>query len=376
MIILTVLFLFTSQATAKWLWSSSPANASDIMRQTYPLGNGRLGFMPAGNPGSEFITINLDSLWTGGPFENASYSGGNPPDDRSHFLTGIREQIFRNGEGNVDGLLSPISSYGSYTPLANLTIDIDGIDGFSSYFRGLDLASGVHSVNFINSGQKYNSSILCSQPDDVCAYSISSNLPLPAMSFGLHNNFLDEKLLNTTCDRGQLKISGHLAQPGMHFIGLAQSTRSTGLICNGNQLALPANTSHTEVTLVFGAGTNYDAKHGNKAAGYSFLGVDPAPSVKKTVSTAASRSYEEILETHTKDYRNLFDSFELVLPDTANSDSVETAKLLSEYDTANGNPFVESLFVDYGRYLLIPREFSTCQPSRQMGGPTGSGMEC
>jgi alpha-L-fucosidase 2 len=367
MTLLAVLFLFTSQATAKWLWSSSPANASDIMRQTYPLGNGRLGFMPAGSPGSEFVTINLDSLWAGGPFENASYSGGNPPDDRSHFLTGIREQIFRNGEGNVDGLLSPISSYGTYTPLANLTIDIDGINTFSSYFRGLDLASGVHSVNFTSGGQKYHSSTLCSQPDDVCAYSISSNMPLPRISFGLHNNFLDIKLLNTTCDRGRLEISGHLAQPGMQFIGVAQSTRPTALICNGNQLVLPAKSSHTEVTIVFGAGTNYDAKHGNKAAGYSFIGVDPAPAVKKTVLTAASKSYEEILKRHTKDYKSLFESFELVLKDSANSDSVETATLLSDYDTAEGNPFLESLFVDYGRYLLISSSRENSLPANLQG---------
>jgi alpha-L-fucosidase 2 len=197
-------------------------------------------------------------------------------------------------------------------------------------------------------------------------------MPLPRISFGLHNNFLDIKLLNTTCDRGRLEISGHLAQPGMQFIGVAQSTRPTALICNGNQLVLPAKSSHTEVTIVFGAGTNYDAKHGNKAAGYSFIGVDPAPAVKKTVLTAASKSYEEILKRHTKDYKSLFESFELVLKDSANSDSVETATLLSDYDTAEGNPFLESLFVDYGRYLLI----SSSRENSYLLISKGNGQNC
>lgn len=367
--LITVLLLIAAgnQATAKWLWSSSPANVSDIMRQTYPLGNGRLGFMPAGDPGSEIVTVNLDSLWTGGPFENKSYSGGNPPDDRSHFLPEIREQIFRDGEGNVDGLLSPISSYGSYTSLANLTIDVDGIETYSSYFRGLDLASGVHSVNFHSGKQNYNTSILCSEPDDVCVYRMSSDLPLPKVSFGLQNNFLDSNLFTTTCDRGRLQISGQLAQPGMKFIGIVQSTHDKGLICSGSHLELLANSSITELTIVFGAGTNYDQKKGNKAAGYTFRGVDPAPAVKKTVSTAASSSFENILERHRKDYESLFDSFELVLPDTAKSSSIETAKLLSEYDTDNGNPFLESLFVDFGRYLLISSSRENSLPANLQG---------
>lgn len=54
--------------TGKTLWSTSPADARDIYRTTYPLGNGRLGAMPSGPAGAETLTLNLDSLWSGGPF--------------------------------------------------------------------------------------------------------------------------------------------------------------------------------------------------------------------------------------------------------------------------------------------------------------------
>jgi len=60
-------------SNAKSLWSTIPANGSDIIRTTYPLGNGRLGAMPIGPPGAETLTLNLDTLWSGGPF-NASVS--------------------------------------------------------------------------------------------------------------------------------------------------------------------------------------------------------------------------------------------------------------------------------------------------------------
>ncbi|KAJ5098897.1 glycoside hydrolase family 95 protein-like protein [Penicillium argentinense] len=337
------------------------------MRQAYPLGNGRLGFMPAGNPGSETITINLDSLWTGGPFENKSYSGGNPPDDRSHFLPGIRDKIFRDGEGDVDGLLSPISSYGTYTPLANLTVEIEGIEDYSSYFRGLDLASGVHSVRFSSDGQDYNVSALCSHPDNVCVYLIASSEPLPKVTFGLHNNFLNATLVNTTCANARMEISGHLAQPGMQFIGIAQPVRSRGMICSEGQLVLPTSAKAREITVVFGAGTDYDATKGDKASGYSFRGIDPAPAVRKAVSAAASSSYQQILKKHEKDYKRLFGAFELELPDFANSSRIETSALLSSYDTSKGDPFLESLFVDLGRYLLISSSRENSLPANLQG---------
>lgn len=363
-----LLIAVTTPATAKWIWSKSPADVSDMMRQAYPLGNGRLGFMPAGDPGSELITVNLDSLWTGGPFENESYSGGNPPNDRSHFLPGIREQIFRDGEGNVDDLLSPISSYGSYTPLANLTISIAGMNSYSSYFRGLDLETGIYSVNFTAGDQDYKETILCSHPDNVCAYAICSNMPLPEISVGLHNEFLDKTLFNTTCNNDQLEISGHLAQPGMQFIGVVQQAMNSGsLICRENQLVLPSNANTTGFTILFGAGSNYDPNHGNKAAGFSFRGDDPIATVRKTVSKAASQSYQQILERLSRDYKSLFDTFELSLPDSANSSSIETAKLISDYGTDDGNPYLESLLVDYGRYLLISSSREGSLPANLQG---------
>lgn len=58
-------------ALAKYFQSLVPANTSDILRTSYPLGNGRLGVMPIGPAGQETLNLNVDSLWSGGPFEAA-----------------------------------------------------------------------------------------------------------------------------------------------------------------------------------------------------------------------------------------------------------------------------------------------------------------
>lgn len=74
-------------AQSKGLWASTPAAWDGFIREAYPVGNGKMGgngvensmwknvdvflAMPFGNPGSEKVVLNIDSLWSGGPFENA-----------------------------------------------------------------------------------------------------------------------------------------------------------------------------------------------------------------------------------------------------------------------------------------------------------------
>jgi alpha-L-fucosidase 2 len=81
-----------------------PANASEIINTAYPLGNGRLAAMPIGPAGLETLTLNLDTLWSGGPFEVNNYTGGNPNSSQVSYLPGIRDWIFTNGTGNVTEL--------------------------------------------------------------------------------------------------------------------------------------------------------------------------------------------------------------------------------------------------------------------------------
>ena len=369
MVLLHAIFLagLCRPAVAKWLWSSTPASTTDVEQQAFPLGNGRLGFMPAGEPGAESINLNLDSLWTGGPFENATYSGGNPSSDRSHFLPGIRKEIFRNGTGNVDALLDEIYSYGSYTPLANLTVSIDGLDyDQDSYFRGLDLETGVHSTWFSKGNQQFNTSVFCSYPDDVCVYHIVSNSALPEIKFGLTNNFLNSTLVSTTCVNGGIQMSGQLAKPGMKLFGLAQALQPTKAQCTGGSIVLPKG-KESSISIIIGAGSDYDQTKGNKASGYSFKGSDPTSAVKKTISSAASRLYQNILSRHVKDHQSLFNTFSLDLPDPLNSSQSETSEIILNYNLTVGDPWLESLFFDYGRYLLIGSSRDNSLPANLQG---------
>lgn len=151
---LSLLLTYSSTSFAKTLWSSKPAVADDALRTSYPIGNGKIAALPYGKAGRETLSINRDSLWSGGPFENSSYAGGNDA-QRSQFLPGIRDWIWHNGTGNVTKLMGDNDNYGSFAVLGNLTVTIDGIQDVSNYRRELDLRTGVHTTTYSADGSAY-----------------------------------------------------------------------------------------------------------------------------------------------------------------------------------------------------------------------------
>jgi len=76
--------------------------------------------MVPGGTAQEITQLNIESLWTGGPFVDPSYNGGNklPSDQASTagIMQQIRQSIFQSPTGdipNIDVLGSPAGPYGA-----------------------------------------------------------------------------------------------------------------------------------------------------------------------------------------------------------------------------------------------------------------------
>ena len=363
--LLSFALLFAAPATSKSLWSSSPAaNASDIIRHAYPIGNGRLAALAFGEAGSEKFSLNRDSLWSGGPFANKSYNGGNPAEERYSYLLGIRDWIWQNGTGNVSKLQTDFSDYGSYQVMANLSVAIGGIDSVTDYRRGLSLETGVHTTTFTSGGAAYTISAYCSYPDDVCVYDVSSSHTLPAIDVSLEQLQENASLISTSCSNGQVTLTGTtLVDAGFSTdLGMKYDVRAkivgqgTTSTCKDKTLHVAASDSH-QMTLVLAAGTNYNESAGDAEHDYSFRGADPGPYVQSSVDSAAAKTSSELLSAHAEDYGALASAFTLSLPDAAGSAATQTSELIAQYNnpngTSSGNPYLESVMFDYGRHLFI-----------------------
>ena len=357
---------------AKSLWSTVPANSSDIIRTAYPLGNGRLGALLHGGPLSEVLTLNVDSLWSGGPFTVSNYTGGNPNYSVAGNLTGIRDWIFTNGTGNVTQLLGDDRFYGSYRVLGNLSITVPSLAGgnasVTGYKRSLDLAEGVHTTKISAAGQDIETSAFCSFPDQVCVYALQSSKGLPALEVRLDNELAETELQDVTCFDGQSYGNGtaHVRLRGVTQLGPPEGMRYNSIArivsgsrvqttCSNGTLNITPSNGTTSVAIVVGAGTNYDARKGTAEFGYSFKGEDPGPAVEANTQDAAAKTLDALNKAHIEDFASLTGRFSLSLPDPLNSANTPTAELIERYnsnDTA-GDPFLESLFFDYANYLFI-----------------------
>ncbi|USW59102.1 Putative six-hairpin glycosidase superfamily, alpha-L-fucosidase [Septoria linicola] len=341
---------------AKSLWSRQPANSSDIIRTAYPVGNGKVALLPFGQAGSEKLNINRDSLWSGGPFENASYAGGNAG-DRSQYLSGIRDWIWQNGTGNVSKLMGDNNNYGSYAVLGNLSISIEGVNATTEYHRSLDLATGEHVTKYNSGAANYTVTTYCSHPDDVCVYDVASNKDLPSVNLSFENTLANASLIKTSCKRDRVQLRGVTqADIGMNYLAAATVVgQHSKTRCDDSVLQVVRTPKNRRITIVMAAGTDYDQTAGNAEHNYSFRGEDPASYVQSTIDRAAAKDASQLSSTHLSDYSSLANAFTLTLPDTRKSASVETADLVARYNSNNtaGDPYLELLSFDYARHLFI-----------------------
>ncbi|KAI3330557.1 Six-hairpin glycosidase-like protein [Ustulina deusta] len=364
---------------AKSLWSRSPAgygpDDSDnyLLKTGYPVGNGKLGVISFGVPATEKLSLNVDSLWSGGPFEDSGYAGGNPAEPKYSALPEIRAAIFQNGTGDLSPLLGTGANYGSNRVLGNLTITIPEIESHSDYKRSLDLKTGVHTTHFTSNQAKFATSLFCSYPDQVCIYHIESTSALPTIAVGFENLLVSQDLVTTTCRTNSVQFTGYTqagSPQGMKFSAIARTLADSAISsCSGSdRLIIQSAKAQKSQTLVIAADTDYDQKKGNKEAGYSFRGQDPVPAVSKIASQAVSQEYETLLARHLKDYQALEGAFGLELPDPKHSAEVETAAIFSNYNwTSSGDPFLESLLFDYSRHLLISSSRDNSLPANLQG---------
>ncbi|KXJ93454.1 Six-hairpin glycosidase-like protein [Microdochium bolleyi] len=389
------LFCFTALAAtaqSRSLWSSKPADSGPrnsgeyILKSAYPLGNGRLGATPYGAPGSAGFMLNVDSLWSGGPFNASNYTGGNPLTPKYAALPDIRSTIFSNGTGDLSPLLGSGRSYGSYRVLGNLSIALNGAEEFSDYRRELDLRTGVHTTGFTlgseGGGRKIAERAFCSFPDQVCVYELSSSETaasgLPAVSVRLENILDDQSLIKVVCEKDHVRMSGvtQTGPPeGMRYDSIARLREHDGQTTScdekGSTLTITPGKGQQSVVLVVSAATNYDQTKGNAENNFSFKGVDPAEQVEQQAAAAAGKSFDGLLNTHLEDYTRLEGAFQLNLPEAADdstSAETETATLISEYTVDGpGNPYIEALLFDYARYMLIASSRANSLPANLQG---------
>ena len=118
---------------------------------------------------------------------------------------------------------------------------------------------------------------------------------------------------------------------------------------SGDAIITVTNATSAWVTWV--GGTNYDMNAGDAAHDFSFRGPDPHSSLVTLLTAATSQPYESLLSAHQHDYKLTLNAFSLDLGQVPDITS-PTDVLKANYKVDTGDPYLEWVLFNYGRYLL------------------------
>lgn len=256
----------------------------------------------------------------------------------------------------------------------------------TNYERSLTLNDGICRVKYEHNSVKYKREYFMSYPDNVMVIKLTAD-KAKNLSFTVRPEIPyltpfgplqrpDSITKGYLSGRKQTRYSynGRTGQVTAEkdIITLRGKTEYLNLIYEarikvipyGGKLTADNNTNrnlgtiHVEcadsAVLLFTLGTNY------KLDSQTFLappkeklnnGIAPHQQIVETIEKASSKGYEQLLATHKSDYKFFFDRVHLDLG--GKESAIPTNQLLASYKQGNYNPYLEELFFQYGRYLLI-----------------------
>lgn len=344
-IVFAAMLLLSSSAKAQQLpmklWYNQPAQ---YFEESLPIGNGKLGALVYGNPDDNLLYLNDITLWTGKPYDREMDA------DAHKWLPAIREALFNEDYAKADSLQLHIQGPNSqhFQPLATMHIkDLDQ-GTFTNYYRELDIDSSIFRDRFMRNNIEYTREYFANHPDKVIAMRIKSSQP---KSINIEIVLTSQVPHGIKASDKQLTLTGHaIGNPAesIHFCSILKMETKDGQASKTDSTLILRNA--TEATIYFVNETSFNGfdKHPvNEGAPYIENATDDAWHL-------VNYTYEQLRSRHIADYQQYYNRMKMHLDGSQYDTSRTTEQQLKDYtDQGGGNPYLETLYMQYGRYLLI-----------------------
>ena len=337
--------------------------AAAVWEEALPLGNGRIGAMVFGDPHTERIQLNDDSLW---PKDLGWDHPRGTPDD----LAQIRSLLVKGDIQTVDSLLvekfSRKTVVRSHQTLGDLSINLNHNE-ISEYKRSLNLNEAVATVTYNSDGHKVTQSAFVSAPDQVIVIKLKSSHPN-----GLSGNIQlqrpkDEGIptAKTYTAEGMLKMDGEVTQRKGAF------DSKPNPILEGVQFQTIVKPNHqggTVTTVEDGLELNGVKEIELRiVSNSSYYHKDFKSKNSKQLTAIEKYSFKELKDRHIRDHQSLYDRVDF---DIITDNAVQTIPTDERIEAVKGGAvdleLQETLF-HYGRYLLMASSRPGTLPANLQG---------
>ncbi len=360
-VLLFIAPFFTSAQHHLKLWYKKPAKN---WNEALPVGNGRLGAMVFGRTNEELIQLNESTLWSGGPVK----TNINP--DAPKYLAQVRDALLNkkdySGADKIEKKMQGLYTE-SYLPMADLVIKQQLRDTNSTaYYRDLDINKAIATTRFTASGITFTREVFSSSPDQVIVVHFTAdkegelNLTIGAksqlhnqLSVGVGNELIMNGKAPSHADPNYYTHNDHPVEyddnntcAGMKFEMILKAINDGGEV-NTDTAGIHVKNANS-LTLLISAATGFRSfdKCPDKDA------HQPA---ENDLDKAAIKSYSALQAAHIADFQKYFKrvSFEITPSAVDKYTELPTDERIVAYTKGADDPEYETLYFQYGRYLLI-----------------------
>ncbi len=348
---------------------------AEYFEESLVLGNGRIGASVFGGVSSDKIYLNDITLWTGEPV-NANINP-NAYKNLPAIRTALQNEDYKAADSLNKKLQGKYSE--SYAPLGTMFIEMQHAGNAEKYYRELDISKAVSETRYTINSVKYTRTYFVSHPDNVFMILLNSSKK-GALNFDLKFSSLLKYTISTAGNIFKIKgyapvhadpsyLGNHTGaivfdeKKGTHFTTLFKIKSSDGIITN------------TDSTLSLKNGTNAEIY---VSIATSFNGFDKNPATEglndeATATTLLTKVFNrtenaDLIGNHIKDYKSFYDRVKLNLDlGTSTAPHLPTDERLKRYATGSEDKNLETLYFNYGRYLLISSSRTKGVPANLQG---------
>lgn len=342
-------------------------HAARYFEESLPIGNGKLGALVYGGADDCLLYLNDITLWTGTPVDHEEGKGA------AKWIPEIRKALFAEDYQRADSLQLHVEGHNSqyYQPLATMHLYDWNHGKIKNYRRWLDIDSAVAGDRFERDGIVFTREYLASNPDRLIAIRLKASRQ-GALNFRLT---LGSQLPHHTksSDMSQLTMTGHAMgdeQQATHFCTIARITETDGIATSDNEGVTLQHATVATIYIVNATSFNGPRRHPV---------TDGAPYLENAADDAwhtINTDYATMRRKHIADYQQYYKRVSLnlggTLPATTTDQLLRSQSPATPADAAGGitpkgNPYLETLYFQYGRYLLISSSRTPGVPANLQG---------
>ncbi|MDF2188587.1 glycoside hydrolase N-terminal domain-containing protein [Paraflavitalea sp. CAU 1676] len=244
-----------------------------------------------------------------------------------------------------------------YQPFGDLWLRMTGAsaqEAVSGYRRDLDISNAIATVSYQQNGVTYTREYLSSAPQPTMAIHLKASkagsISLEALLKSPHLFHFTKKIDDRT-----LALSLKVRNGVLKATSYLQVDARQGTVTVTDSSIILRNTD--EATLYLVAGTSFK--------NYADAGGDPDALCKQAVQQLRGKTYSNIRTAHINEYHKYFNTFSVDFGNTAHA-ALPTDQRILQFSAVK-DPALLSLYMQYGRYLLISSSRPGTQPANLQG---------